>query len=838
MDTADAAREERLERLIEQGVALRPEQRAAFLTEACGADAELRGTLEVLVARAEEAYHFVDRVAGPTVARAAGVLLGDATAAPGDGTDALTGRRVAHFEVLERLGGGGMGLVYKALDLRLGRTVALKFLPPHLGADDEAKRRFAHEAKAASALDHPSICTIHEIGETDAGRLFIAMAYCDGETLKQKIARGPLPVSEALDYAAQIAGGLQRAHEAGIVHRDVKPANVMITDTGQAKIVDFGLAKVAGTDLTREGTTIGTVAYMSPEQTRGGPVDARTDVWSLGAVLYEMLTGRRPFPGESDEAVIYAIRHDEPKPVRDGRAAIPAALAIVVRRCLDKDPARRYQRADEVLADIRTVQAGGKVRRRTRREHLLRYGGAGGLLFLLLVVGGGLLERPATGVDSLAVLPVTAVTGDATRQEFADGMTDLLIDQLSQLSGLRRVVSRASVMPYRDSPKSPRQIGRELGVDALVKMSVLQEGERVRINVNLIEADAERVLWSRSFERRTRDVLTLQREVVQAVARELRVQLTPREEARLVTAAREVNPEAFALYLQAARVLDGTQRMAYLEQAIEKDSAFALAHAKVATLYIMIERDRMKAERAIAKALALDPSLSDAYDALGLLRMWLDRDWPAAEAALRRAIELSPNNGLAHHELGQLFMRVARCDEAVAEEQRAVLQNPGVAHYQSGLAEVYLYCRRYDEAIREFGKALDLVRDSAGIYFNLGDAYFHQRQYAKALTMYEKSRRPPPGWIYVALGSQQEARAQIGTLKAVWARGEGNGLTTWNLARLHTTLGEREEAITWLERTYEGRHGMVVYLKVHPHFDSLRGEPRFQALLKKVRLAD
>jgi len=832
----DTAREDTLERLFEQGVALRPEQRAAFLVEACGADAELRSTLEALVAHAEEAYDFVDRVAGPTVARVAGVLLGDSPAA--DGADALIGRRMAHFQVVEKLGGGGMGHVYKALDLGLGRTVALKVLPPHLSADEEAKRRFTQEAKAASALDHPNICAIHEIGETDGGRLFIAMPYYEGETLKRQIARGPLPVPEVLDYCAQVADGLQRAHDAGIVHRDVKPANVMVTRVGRVKVVDFGLAKMAGTDLTREGTTIGTVAYMSPEQTRGGPVDARTDVWSLGAVLYEMLTGWRPFPGESDETLIYAIRHDAPKPVRGSRAEIPAALAVVVSHCLDKDPARRYQSADELLADIRTVQAGGSVRRSMRRKPPLHYGGAALLTCLLLLAGSALRTRPEARFDSLAVLPVTAVAGDAAEEDFAEEMTGLLIDQLSQLSGLRRVVSRTSVMQYQGTRKSPRQIGRELDVDALVKMSVLRVGGRARIDVSLVEAGAERVLWSRSFERPTREVLTLQRDVALAVARELGVQLTPREERRLVAAAREVNPAAFALYLQAVRMEDGTQRLAYLEQAIEKDSTFALAHAKVALSYVMIPRDRARAERAIAKALALDPSLSDAYDARGLLHMWIDHDWPMAEAAFRRAIELNPHNSQAHHELGQLFMRLARCDEAVAEEQRAVLQNPGAAHYQSGLAEVYLYCRRYDDAIREFEKALVLVPDSTRIYFNLGDSYFHQGQYSKALTMYGKSRRPLPGWAYVPLGSRREARNQIDTLKGTWARGEANAFTMWNLARLYTSLDEREQAITWLERGHEARHGLVIYLKVHPHFDSLRGEPRFEALLRKVRLAD
>jgi serine/threonine-protein kinase len=306
----------------------------------------------------------------------------------------------------------------------------------------------------------------------------------------------------------------------------------------------------------------------------------------------------------------------------------------------------------------------------------------------------------------------------------------------------------------------------------------------------------------------------------------------------MTRAAREVNPEALALYLQAARAGDPRRHMTYLEQAILRDSTFALAYAKLAIAYVMIARDGVRAERAVATALALEPTLSDGYDALGLLRMWVDRDWRAAETAFRRALELNPHNGLAHHELGQLHMRLGRCDDAVVEEGRAVLQHPGVVHYQNGLAEIHLYCRRYDDAVREFRKALELVRDSAGTYVSLGDAYFHQRQYGAALAMYEQSRRPVPGWVLIALGRTREARSRVDSLQAQWARGEGNAFTAWNLARIYTTLGERERAITWLERGHEAGHGLVIYLGVHPHFDALRGEPRFRSLLRRVHLAD
>ena len=369
----DAAHEDRLEELFEATLAVAPELRATFLDRECAGDAALRATLAELVTDSDRAYEFMDRVARPAMAQCAGNMLGDAPVAAEDSPRPRVGEEIAHFRVLERLGGGGMGVVYKALDVRLGTTVALKFLPARSTADDEAKARFIQEAKAASALDHRNICTIHEIGETETGELFIAMAYYEGPSLKQRIENGPMPIREALAHFADVAEGLRRAHEARIVHRDIKPANVMLDEGGKVKIVDFGLAKMSGADLTREPRAMGTIAYMSPEQTYGAGVDRRTDIWSLGVLFYEMLTGRRPFRGDTQWRLIYAIRYSEPIPIHELRSETPAAVAALVSRCLEKDAVNRYQTVSELLTAVRAVERDASSSRDASRfQALLR----------------------------------------------------------------------------------------------------------------------------------------------------------------------------------------------------------------------------------------------------------------------------------------------------------------------------------------------------------------------------------------------------------------------------------------------------------------------------------
>ena len=864
----DAAREDRLERLIQRAVALRPEQRAAFLAEACGADAELRATLEALLAHADEAPEFLDRVAGRAVARVAGAAVGDACdGCEGRGADALVGRRVAHFQVLEKLGGGGMGRVYRALDLRLDRTVALKFLPPHLSADADARQRFTHEAKSASALDHPNICAIHDIGEADAGQLFIAMAYYAGDTLKKKIARGPLPVREALDYGAQVAEGLRRAHDAGIVHRDIKPANVMVTDLGQVKIVDFGLAKVAGADLTKEGATVGTVAYMSPEQTRGGPVDARTDVWSLGVLLYEMLTGRRPFQCESDETLIFAIRHDAPAPVRDSRAEVPAALDAVVSRCLAKDPARRYQRAHELLADLDALRGGAAVparpaarARRALRSWRVRTGVVAAVLAASAL--GALRWRQALGSrdgravvgaaaqarrSSLAVLPLKNYSGDFAQEYFADGMTDELTATLTKLEGLR-VIAHQSMLQFKHSDRSVPEIARLLDVRYVVDGSVLQDGDRIRISASLIDPATNTPIWGESFERERRDVLALQREVALAIAGEIEITLTPQDRERLGDAPK-VDPGAFDLYIKGTqaryRMTSDAFREAadYFARAVAADSSYAPPYAGLAFVYAL-SGDRSRARRFADKALTLNADLAEPHMVLGMVRQFFDRDWVGAEEELRHAIRLNPGYAEAHHELSMLLMRRRRFDEALGEARRTLYLAPTSARFQLGVAEVYLYSGRYREALSAADKAHGLDSSAAGPYLITGMAYGQLGEFARAEAALERcvelwpeeACRGELGYVYAISGKLAEALELLEALKQ--ERGRSGELTLTSargIAEIYAGLGEREQALTWLDRrVQEGGGG--VYLAINPALRSLRGEPRFQALLKRVGL--
>jgi serine/threonine protein kinase len=500
----------------------------------------------------------------------------------------MIGRTISHYRITDKLGEGGMGIVYRAQDLRLQRTVALKFLSPYSLDETENRERFLREARAAASLDHPNVCTVYETAEVD-GQAFLAMAFIEGQTVKEKIAQRPLKLDEALDIALQAGEGLRAAHEKGIVHRDIKSANLMVIADGGVKVMDFGLAQLSGeSGLTKSRTTLGTAAYMSPEQAQRQPVDRRTDIWSLGVVIYEMVTGRLPFEAEHEAAVLYSIIHSRPEPITALRVGLPAALDRVVDKAMAKDPGERYQHMADVLVDLRALQKGMPVSasKRWRRRSVLAGAATAGIAAAGIAIGlrtGGNSAR----ISSLAVLPLENLTGDPNQEYFADGMTAALTTDLSKIGSLR-IISRQTAMQYKGSKKPLRDIARELKVDAIVDGSVAREASRVRITAQLIDAATDQNLWAESYDRELAGILALQGDVARAIAGKVRVTLRSDEEARL-TQSRKVNPETYEAYLKGLFWMNkGTpeafdKAVGFFQEAVDRDPADPLAYAGLAT---------------------------------------------------------------------------------------------------------------------------------------------------------------------------------------------------------------------------------------------------------------
>jgi len=737
----------------------------------------------------------------------------------------MIGKTVSHYRIIEKIGEGGMGVVYRAEDLKLHREVALKFLPPDLTRDPEAKERFLREARAASSLEHSGICNIHQIDETDDGQLFICMACYDGETLKQRIERGPLPPEEAADLAAQVARGLAAAHERGVVHRDIKPANILITGEGQAKILDFGLAKLAGqTELTRPGVTLGTAAYMSPEQVGGRDVDRRTDIWSLGAILYEMITGRRPFEGGNAQAVMRAILDNEPEPPSGAEAGAAERLARIAAKALSKNPDDRYESADAFAAD-------------------------------LVSTGDG---RPseAEARPTIAVLPFVNMSADPEQEYFCDGMAEEIINALAKLGNLR-VVARTSAFAFRDEKLDVREVGRRLRVGTVLEGSVRKAGTRLRITTQLISVEDGYHIWSERYDREMEDVFAIQDDISASVVEKLKVKLLGHDRTA-IAARRTRDPEAYGLYLKGRfhwnkRSPEGARRsLTYFRQAIERDPDYAPAYAGVADAYLILENLDLtpsseafrEAREAVAKALELDDSLAEAHATLGWIKMVNEWDWEGGRQQFLRAIDLNPGYATAHQWYAVYFVAKRQWHEALAEMRRAQEIDPLSLVIGALVGEMLLGVGEYDEAIEQYNRTLEIEPGFLLAHFGLAEAYVEKGMRKEALEKIREASDLPGGEVwgpaslghfYATTGRRDDAIAIVESLKEP---PDGGTVPAWAVAAIYAALGENDVAFEWIEKLVEERSSRILQILVGRTFDDLQSDPRFGAFLKKIGLGE
>ncbi|MEO5617339.1 MAG: protein kinase [Candidatus Eisenbacteria bacterium] len=782
------------------------------------------------------------------------------------------------------LGAGGMGVIYRAYDPSLDRDVALKFLTDDTAKDETARLRLLREARTAATLNHPNILTVHEVGEAD-GRLYIAMELVLGESLQRRIPTGGLAPSTVIGYGIQIADALAHAHANGVVHRDLKSANVMVTNDGHVKVLDFGIARRGqpqtnsadplrgggysghGPTLTGEGIVLGTPHYLPPEVLQGRTADGRSDLWSLGVLLHEMVAGKMPFAGGSVNDLVLAITHSEPEPLP---GSIPQGLRSVIMHCLAKDPARRYQYASEVRAALEAVRLsataigaaefGTPAGRRSPRAGRWTLAALAAVVLAVVFAlrGGGRFGNSAVAGDaanirSLAVLPLANLSGDPAQDYFADGMTEELITRLASIDSLK-VISRTSVMQYRGTAKSITEIAKELGVDGIIEGSVIRAGDRVKITAQLIDAAQDKHLWAESYERNMMDVLALQSEVARDIAARVRLNLSAAQRARMA-GQRIKNPQAYENYLQGRAAWNQANEpsmraaLGYFDRAIALDSTDARSYAGMADAFLVMTQvlaalpfaEGLPLVRRYAdRALVLDPGLAEANTSKAISQIWVDRDWSGAEQSLRRAYEINPGYSPAYVVHATLLNILGRQDESVTRNRRAVELDPHSTIARYALAWQLLGAKHYDQALSETAAIQRM--DPAHVAVNTVICRLHELRgdYKKAVEM----SAVDPGWVGSPPPTEALRRGLAkGGKRGYWQAYVGAALRApgarrslaWH-AYAELQLGNREEAIHWLRQSHAAHEGDLLFLRQSPLYQSLHGDPRFDSLLVANRL--
>ena len=785
------------------------------------------------------------------------------------------GSRLGPYEVLSPLGAGGMGEVYRARDTRLGREVAVKVLPASFLSDPDRLHRFEQEAKAASLLNHPNITAVHDIGQHD-GAPYVVQELLEGETLRGRLAGGALPVRKAIDYAIQLAHGLAAAHEKGIVHRDLKPENLFLTKDGRVKILDFGLAKltqpqsqggpqtnVPTVASTEPGVVMGTLGYMSPEQVKGLSADQRSDIFAFGAILYEMLSGQRAFHRDSAAETMSAILREEPPDLSVTNQNIQPRLERIVRHSLEKNPEQRFHSAHDLAFDLETlsdipglVQAGRAApaagSRRARWTLIIGGAVAAALALAALILWP---RARARSIESIAVLPFVNASRDPNAEYLSDGITESIINSLSRLSQLR-VAARSTVFRYKGRDEDPQKVGRELKVRAVVSGKVVQRGDALLIQADLVDAANGSQLWGDHYNRKLSDILNVQEEIAKEISEKLRLRLTGEEKERLKKVY-TTSTEAYQLYLKGRyawekRTESGLkQSIEFFQQAIEKDPGYALAYAGLADSYavlssysVMPSAESYPRSRAAArKALEIDDSLAQAHATLGLVLTEYDHDWSGGESEYKKAIELDPGYAMAHFWYSQLLSARERSDEASAQIRRARELDPLSPIIQANLARQLVFAREYDRAIEEGRKAVETIPNFPPAHRFLAYAYRAKGMIREAIAESQAAAsllgQTPLGLLNLGLaqalaGQRSEALRTIEEMKILAAR---RYVSPAYIAMVFQCLGDNDQTFEWWAKACEDRSFDPIFLKVDPLNDDLRGDPRFADLLRRAGLA-